>query len=131
MGTFKLNLSDVDLITGSHSTLRSVDLLPRFTANLALAIELLKVQYAKNNEKFLPHEERFIADALKLANDCQTFHEYHYGGYDYDYPTQFQNEAQELIQDLFDTLNQISPEGYYFGAHPGDGSDFGYWEWQE
>ena len=33
-----------------------------------------------------------------------------------------------LNETLFDTLNEYAPEGYYFGAHEGDGSDFGYWE---
>ena len=33
-----------------------------------------------------------------------------------------------LNEVLFDVLNDYAPNGYYFGAHEGDGSDFGYWE---
>lgn len=32
-----------------------------------------------------------------------------------------------LIGDLMDELEHFAPDGYYFGAHPGDGADFGYW----
>ena len=33
-----------------------------------------------------------------------------------------------LNEELFDILESYAPEGYYFGAHTGDGSDFGFWE---
>lgn len=36
--------------------------------------------------------------------------------------------AQWLIEDLHDALDRCAPVGCYFGAHPGDGSDFGFWE---
>lgn len=32
-----------------------------------------------------------------------------------------------FLEDLFDVLDAYAPEGYFFGAHPGDGSDYGYW----
>ena len=38
------------------------------------------------------------------------------------------DEAAGLLESLFATLNSHSPEGHYFGAHPGDGSDYGFWK---
>lgn len=32
-----------------------------------------------------------------------------------------------LVQDLFDHLDELAPKGHYFGAHWGDGADYGYW----
>ena len=33
----------------------------------------------------------------------------------------------ELLHDLLDALNEYAPPFCYFGAHEGDGSDFGFW----
>ncbi len=33
-----------------------------------------------------------------------------------------------IMENIFDYLNEIAPEGCYFGAHEGNGSDFGFWE---
>lgn len=35
--------------------------------------------------------------------------------------------VSELIQELSDALNEVAPPYCYFGAHEGDGSDFGFW----
>jgi hypothetical protein len=32
-----------------------------------------------------------------------------------------------LHEDIGELLNEIAPDGCYFGAHPGDGSDIGFW----
>jgi hypothetical protein len=42
-----------------------------------------------------------------------------------------ENRTEILNEDIFDFMNQIAPEGCYFGSHPGDGSDFGFWEYEE
>ncbi len=36
-------------------------------------------------------------------------------------------DGDELVQELQDALNEISPPYGYFGAHGGDGADFGWW----
>ena len=33
----------------------------------------------------------------------------------------------EIVDEMIDALNEHAPDGFYFGAHPGDGSDFGFW----
>lgn len=36
-----------------------------------------------------------------------------------------------IVDELFDLLNEIAPEGTYFGASEGDGADFGFWTVEE
>ena len=40
-------------------------------------------------------------------------------------------DHDDLIDELFDILDKYAPEGHYFGARGGDGSDFGYWPNEE
>lgn len=38
-------------------------------------------------------------------------------------------DAEALLWTLSDALDEAAPDGYTFGAHPGDGALFGFWPW--
>lgn len=84
----------------SHATLREEDLIPAFEAVLDAA----GVEYDRPPS----------VDKLLLGQALTDDEEEEVGLY--------------LNETLFDLLDGIAPEGTYFGAHPGDGSDFGFWE---
>ena len=92
-----------------HATYRPQDLIPAFTT----AIQEIDTEAHAN----------FWKGYIDLAVDPLTAED--------DDPFWNSEQASWLLEDLFDTLNALAPEGYYFGAHPGDGSDFGFWEVEE
>lgn len=40
-------------------------------------------------------------------------------------------DAHETIEELIEVLNTAANPGWFFGAHPGDGADFGFWQEDE
>lgn len=51
----------------------------------------------------------------------------HTGDYDCDVDNLSDGEKVDYLIELDSELNSFAPTGYYFGAHPGDGADFGFW----
>jgi hypothetical protein len=45
----------------------------------------------------------------------------------YGAPASLLDSAEHMREELYDRLDEVAPEGMYFGAHPGDGADFGFW----
>ena len=88
----------------SRATLRPQDLIPRFLSVLKDTPE-----YAQTISVVPTHVmEDDMADWWE-SEDCIYF----------------------LNEQLFDILNKYAPDGYYFGSHIGDGSDFGYWRTED
>lgn len=88
-------------------TLRDEDLIPAFLDAL---------------DTIDPEQTKFKAHRSAIRRDVERT------GY-------YEEDAGDLaaahLDELFGFLNDFAPEGYYFGAHPGDGSDFGFWENEE
>lgn len=89
-----------ELGTVSSGTMLKEDLIPAF-------IDTLR----QHN-----HEHALIAEYDALPN-CE-----------WDELTEEQQEQTDcMLDELFDALNEYAPPFCYFGAHPGNGSDYGFW----
>lgn len=84
----------------SHGTMRPQDLIPRFTEVIRDASEYIQMMN--------------IVPAHAAGNDTAEWW--------------YSDEANFHLADLIDVLDSYAPDGYYFGTHPGDGSDYGYWK---
>lgn len=99
--------------TISHGTLRTQDLIETF----------MQVLRELSPDSVTPE----VADQERRAlNACD-------GTYDNDpaYSAEDvareQDAASEFLTWVMDELDALAPEGIRFGAHEGDGSDFGFW----
>ena len=108
----KLTLANIGSI--SHGTLKTEDLLEAFRSELDW-------QFRRNGNYFSLPENRDEGRKIHgLCGECQDQYEENETLKDLDI-------ASELIETLSDALNQFAPAYCYFGAHEGDGSDFGFW----
>lgn len=99
----------MELGTVIHGTHRPEDLIPAF---YTLAARLVGEGYRKG--LVLERARRWISADVEERPSLET-----------------NESAEELIYALMDLLDACAPEGYYFGSHPGNGSDFGFWKLEE
>lgn len=91
--------------TVTHGTLRYVDLIPEFWEYLTMY-----------------HPETTIT-----LSDVDLYSTIIDANSDSDLDDDDIEACGFLLETLDRAMNDIAPEHYYFGAHPGDGSDFGFW----
>lgn len=103
--------------TVSHGTLRPLDLLESFANEL-------EHQVRRNAEAWRGEAGGAERDRLvNLVTEAREFNADNHLD-----PRAIEPLAGDLADALAEELQMFAPDGHYFGAHPGDGSDFGYWE---
>lgn len=109
--------------TVSHGTHRPQDLIPTFVEFIATYIE---------GDGKVPEWDNITKQYQKLGNIM--LDQEHTGNSPFtwewkeDNDPEWDSEDTSILLDyLFETMDSIAPEGFYFGANEGDGSDYGFW----
>jgi hypothetical protein len=106
----------------SHGTMSDVDLLDSFSN----ALEYLSINfdyiYEYQKYKDIIKEARRYRDFL-IEHEDKLYKPHH------EKMRAFILEIVSCIinEDLFDALNEFAPPNHYFGSHPGNGADYGFW----
>lgn len=97
----------------SHGTLREQDLLPAFwEVLLDLAPERIDHETIERERRaYLAFSGAYDVDPDYSVADAQSEVE----------------QASHFLHWLQGQLDELAPDGYYFGTIEGDGSDFGFW----
>lgn len=102
--------------TISEATMRPEDLIPAFLSELE-AIAAVGSSVGLEAQEYLQRIRRdYALDLMRLEEGRELI-----------VTDRDMRMVPELVSDLFDALDALSPAGFYFGAHIGNGSDYGYW----
>jgi hypothetical protein len=108
-----------DIGSVSHGTMREEDLIPRFCDLLEKLVKenLQGFEDGMFHKDITNHLTAVAAIRQKIKD--HDWEDNRYYGTD--------EAAEDLNEFLFDALNEYAPPLCNFGAHPGDGSDYGFW----
>lgn len=76
---------------------------------------------------FLPYIEQYLPERTKVIDDGNYWLERLNNPDDVMFWSEVADLSYYVNETLFNALDSLSPDGMYFGAHPGDGSDYGWW----
>jgi len=88
----------------SSGTMRPEDLIPAFADELRAQVEAAA-----------PHPGAMNPDHVKLCDEADSIEDY------------ASEDADCVLEELFDALSEYAPPYGYFGAHLSDGADYGFW----
>lgn len=98
-----------------HLIPKAYDIITRYNMQTELKNEIKKVFTNTDNEDTTIYEPTFYNQYYNNIEISEENYE----------------KAGWLWEDIFDYFNNISPKGYYFSSHEGDGSCFGWWKYEE
>lgn len=101
-----------------HATLRPEDLIPAFIEALSERLEATSFELGADATILVENhaETQAMLGQIELEVEQEGFYE---------------SDTYWVLELLFDALDGYAPEGYRFGAHECDGSDFGFWPIEE
>jgi hypothetical protein len=101
----------------SHGTMRAIDLVEAFANELEYHIQ-------RNASEWCSDTGRTARDNLvELVGNSRNWLDTD----DEEQTADWEDAGNSLIEELFGALQQFAPPYAYFGEHPGNGSDYGFW----
>lgn len=96
-----MKTKNINIGTVSSGTMREEDLIPSLV-------------YELSRQKPLKRAHRKLVKEIESRMNQEEYYESEEASYD-------------LNERLFDALDAYAPAYFYFGSHPGNGSDYGFW----
>jgi len=105
--------------TASAGTHAANELIPTFVTLLSDVLEWASFQPGADDPALVAQQNAIHTRLGEIERSCD----------DSDEQTDYFDsaDAQDDLDWLFETLGEYAPSYFHFGAHEGDGADFGYW----
>ena len=114
MARYQKQRTQYPMGTVSSGTMRAEDLIPDFCYQLSQLARQSGILPAKARRAHLA----LVKEIERRIEDEREFEDQDLG---------IDGTADDDLESLFDALNEYSAPYSYFGAHPGDGADYGWW----